>query len=474
MIRPIGIDLFAGAGGLSLGFEQAGFDILAAVEIDPVHCAVHEYNFPHCTTICRSVTEVTGEEIKTRSKIGDRQIDVVFGGPPCQGFSLIGKRLLDDPRNTLVFHFIRLIHELQPKYFVMENVKGMAIGSHKQFICEAIEKFNEYGYKVVAPYQVLNAAYYGVPQNRERLFLIGTRQDLPLPEYPTPISKPAGSRKKIASLHAQLPNSPTVWEALQDLPDADNYPELKHRDWVKADFGKPSAYAQALRDFSTLEDSEKCGFGVSPSGANGVSLQVEQFPKTKVAIFQDNYSYPRNYDSNLLTSSLRTQHTLDSIRRFKNTQPGETEPISRFLKLDPNGICNTLRAGTASNRGAYTSPRPIHPTFPRCITVREAARLHSYPDWFRFHVTKWHGCRQIGNSVPPLLGQAVATEIIKILGIIPTIPKEILPLQNWELLSMTMAEAAKKYRVPANTIAQRSRNSQSKIDESKSADWAIV
>lgn len=422
MIRPIGIDLFAGAGGLSLGFEQAGFDVLAAVEIDPVHCAVHEYNFPHCTTICRSVTEITGEEIKTQSKIGDRPIDVVFGGPPCQGFSLIGKRLLDDPRNTLVFHFIRLIRELQPKYFVMENVKGMAIGSHKQFICEAIEKFNDSGYKVVAPYQVLNAAHYGIPQNRERLFLIGVRQDLPLPEYPTPIFKPAGSRKKIASLYAQLPNCPTVWDALQDLPEADKYPELNHRDWVKAEFGKPSAYARSLRGLSTLED---------------------------------NYSYRRNYDPHLLTSSLRTQHTSESIQRFKNTQPGKTEPISRFLKLDPNGICNTLRAGTASNRGAHTSPRPIHPKSPRCITVREAARLHSYPDWFRFHVTKWHGFRQVGNSVPPLLGQAVAAEIIKVLGINPTVPTERFQLEGQELLSMTMAEAAKKYDVPADTIAPR-------------------
>ncbi len=92
-------------------------------------------------------------------------------------------------------------------------------------------------------------------------------------------------------------------------------------------------------------------------------------------------------------------------RRFLATKHGDTEPISRFHKLDPKGVCNTIRAGTASDRGAFTSPRPIHPFSPRCITVREAARLHSYPDWFRFHVTKWHGFRQIGNSVPPLHSQ---------------------------------------------------------------------
>ncbi|MFM6055520.1 MAG: DNA cytosine methyltransferase, partial [Sphaerospermopsis kisseleviana] len=116
----------------------------------------------------------------------------------------------------------------------------------------------------------------------------------------------------------------------------------------------------------------------------------------------------------ILTSSLRTKHSPASEERFASTPHGKNEPISRFYKLDPDGLCNTLRAGTASNKGAFTSPRPIHPFTPRCITVREAARLHSFPDWFRFHPTKWHGFRQIGNSVPPLLAQAVAAEIIKV------------------------------------------------------------
>src|ERR1700761_3007489 len=105
MERPIGIDLFAGAGGLSLSFEQAGFDIAAAVEIDPVHCATHDYNFPKTKTISPSVIDVTGHEIRLKAGLQGRDIDVVFGGPPCQGFSMIGKRTLDDPRNSLVFHF---------------------------------------------------------------------------------------------------------------------------------------------------------------------------------------------------------------------------------------------------------------------------------------------------------------------------------------------------------------------------------
>src|SRR5687767_4477516 len=107
--RPIVIDLFAGAGGLSLGLEQAGFDVAACVEIDPIHCAVHEYNFPYSEAICASVAHISGAEIRRRAGIEDREVDVVVGGAPCQGFSMIGKRALDDPRNQLVFHYVRLI-----------------------------------------------------------------------------------------------------------------------------------------------------------------------------------------------------------------------------------------------------------------------------------------------------------------------------------------------------------------------------
>jgi DNA (cytosine-5)-methyltransferase 1 len=113
--------------------------------------------------------------------------------------------------------------------------------------------------------------------------------------------------------------------------------------------------------------------------------------------------------------------------------------------------------GTDSARGAHTSPRPIHPLFSRVITVREAARLHSYPDWFRLHATKWHGCRQIGNSVPPLLARALASELLKTQGIKPSKPKQILDRGDDSLLSFDMGSASKYFQVSRNTIAQRSR-----------------
>ncbi|MEB3180825.1 MAG: DNA cytosine methyltransferase [Nostocaceae cyanobacterium] len=425
--RPIAVDLFAGAGGMTLGFEQAGFDVLASVEIDPIHCATHKYNFPFWSILCKSVVDITDEEIRNNSSIGNQDIDVVFGGPPCQGFSLIGKRSFDDSRNLLVFHYINLVLELQPKLFVLENVKGMTFGKHKQFLTEIINQFEENGYKVRQEFQVLNAAEYGVPQNRERLFLLGCRHDINLPKYPIPITKPA--KINHSNFSNQIPFSPTVWDALQDLPEVENYRELSARDWVITDFGKPSDYGRQLRGLCYIEND---------------------------------YSYERRYDSRMLTSSLRTKHTLTSIKRFESTPAGKTEPISRFYKLDHEGVCNTLRAGTASNRGAFTSARPIHPFIPRCITVREAARLHSYPDWFRFHVTKWHGFRQIGNSVPPFLAKAVASELIKTLDIKPSKPAIIQDLGDDSLLSLDMSAAAEYFGVNRHTIAPRTRKSSKK------------
>lgn len=423
--RPIGVDLFSGAGGMTLGFEQAGFDVLASVELDPIHCATHEFNFPFWSVLCANVEFLTGYEIRNRSAIGDSDIDVVFGGPPCQGFSLIGKRCLSDPRNSLVFHFMRLVVELQPKYFVMENVSGLVVGKHKKFLMELIEEFESNGYSIEREYNVLNAAYYGVPQDRRRLFLLGCRNKYTLPRYPEPISRPINCTGDLLSLYEKLPLCPSVWDAIGDLPDVDQYDTLLDRDWLEVVWGNNSSdYARILR-------------GIIPD--------------------PNDRSYLRECDLNVLTSSLRTIHTNESIERFRRTKPGDTEPISRFRKLDPKGICNTLRAGTASNRGAFTSPRPIHPYSPRCITVREAARLHSYPDWFRFHVTKWHGFRQVGNSVPPWLARSVGNELIRVLGIKSSKSNVRKKLGEPSLLEMNMSQAAERYGVDPRVIEPRKR-----------------
>lgn len=411
--RPIGIDLFAGAGGMSLGFEQAGFDVAAAVEIDPIHCAVHKFNFPNTAIVAKTVVGLSGAEIRIAAGIGNRKVDCVFGGPPCQGFSLIGHRVLDDPRNSLVLEFVRLVAELDARTFVFENVKGLTIGKHKAFLHELAKAFDDAGYDVRLPWRVLDAASFGVPQHRQRLILFGAKKGTKLPSYPVQMTNAADARERIPS----LPTGPTCYDALGDIPNADEFAGLIDSDAVTIKSARPSSkYATELR----------C--------------------KTNDAW---QYGYVRNWDPRVLTSSARTSHTDISRRRFSETRPGEVEPISRFFKLAPWGLSNTLRAGTDGARGAFTSPRPVHYAYDRCVTVREMARLHGFPDWFRLHSTKWHGARQIGNAVPPPLARAIAASVLQALRIKPRRPEVAIDLGQTALLYMEMAEAAEHFGVKA-------------------------
>lgn len=412
-MRPIGIDLFSGAGGLSLGFEQAGFDVAAAVEIDPVHCAVHKFNFPNTAIISRSVEGLTGSAIRIAAGIGGRPVDCVFGGAPCQGFSMIGHRVLDDPRNKLAQEFVRIVTELDARSFVFENVRGLTVGRHKQLLHELVKAFEAKGYDVQIPWRVLNAGEFGVPQSRERLFLMGVKRGLSLPEYPEPTTSIAGK-----SAAGNRPYGPTCSDALGDLPDAERFSTLTRSDAVRtqATASRPSAYAAEMR--AETEDAW-------------------------------HFSYRRTWQPDWLTSSARTDHTDISRRRFAQTEPGKTEPISRLFKLAADGVSNTLRAGTDGARGAFTSPRPIHYSYNRCVTVREMARLHGFPDWFRFNATKWHGARQIGNSVPPPMARAVAKQIVAALGFSPERPAGEIALGPIELLHMDATKAAAHFGVTA-------------------------
>ena len=214
-----------------------------------------------------------------------------------------------------------------------------------------------------------------------------------------------------------LPEGPSCADALADLPDAHRFRALLARDFVTTSaYSEPSAYAADLRCLT--DDTWHCG-------------------------------YVRDWNPAVLTSSARTEHTEISCRRFAGTEPGMIEPISRFFRLPKDGVSNTLRAGTDGARGAFTSPRPIHYHYARCITVREMARLHGFPDWFRFHVTKWHGARQVGNAVPPPLARMVAGRIVRSLGIEPSRASDPVPLGDPTLLSFDPSGAAKHFGVEA-------------------------
>jgi DNA (cytosine-5)-methyltransferase 1 len=423
MKRPIAIDLFAGCGGMSLGLEAAGFDIAAAVEFDAIHTLVHHFNFPYSASICKDISRLSSEEllVAVEKKEFSREIDLIAGGPPCQGFSYIGKRQLDDPRNSLVFEYVRIIREIRPKYFVFENVPGIAFGQHKKFLEELVTEFKTIGYAIDKPIAILDASLYGAPQKRKRLILIGSRHDVRKATYPIQTHAEINT-EELFLFDAELSPLSTCGDALSDLSDYKAFVD-----------GDPGINAYDL-DYSGYRKS----FSLDPSG------QFSLCHKRSV--------------SNKVFGHIGSNHTDQSIAKFSSTPPGNVEKTSRFFKLSKSGQCNTLRAGTASDKGAYTAPRPIHYSVPRCITVREAARLHTFPDWFRFHNTIWHGFREIGNAVIPFLSKSIGMQVIKALELNASeFETYTLARQEAALLSYTMGQASKYWDIPDDVIPKRKR-----------------
>lgn len=217
--KPTVISTFAGTGGSSLGYHWAGFKELLAIDFDAHAVECFKANFPDVPIWHKSVTEVTGKEIIDFCKINRGDLDVFDGSPPCQGFSTAGKRELLDPRNNLFMHYWRLVDELQPKVFVMENVSGMIKGEMKGKFLEILSTLKSGNYMVKA--KLMNAKYYGVPQSRERMIFIGVRKDLKkTPEFPIPSV-----------------NVKTVREALAEIKEVGYYPPITN-EFIKSLFGK--------------------------------------------------------------------------------------------------------------------------------------------------------------------------------------------------------------------------------------------
>lgn len=387
-IRPKVADLFCGAGGMSLGFEQAGFHIAIGVEADGHHVSAHHRNFPYSKTICTSVTNVDAS--KMREFAGDADIDVIIGGPPCQGFSNMGHRDASDARNTLIGEFARIVLDVRPKAFVMENVPAILSGDTRPLLDRVIELFEAGGYTITKPLRVLTASDFGVPQARSRLFVLGLRADI------------AGRIEYPDAPSAGQPPRPTVLEAINDLPDVERFDKLFKYDHAKYDKTPETLYARVARSLES-----------DPS----------------------DLSYPRSWNTALCSGCLRTAHAEASVALYRATPPGVMVPGHKLPRLDPAGLSPTLRAGSDSTRGSYTAPRPIHPLLPRCITTREAARLHGYPDWFMFFPTKWHAYKQVGNSVCPPVARAVGRQVLKALGVGSTriVPARIELIDDFEL-----------------------------------------
>jgi DNA (cytosine-5)-methyltransferase 1 len=341
--QPCIVDLFSGCGGFSLGAQAAGLGPKLAFDNDPILTSSHSANHPNTKLILADLSKIEGADI--RRELGSKIVGI-FGGPPCQAFSEIGHRKADDPRRSLLGHFFRLVAEIEPAFFVMENVKGLGYAPARPFLDRAIERVRS-KYQILEPI-ILDAADFGAATRRPRLFVIGYD-----PARFDPLT--------VADIEARKLSPATVRAAISDLQSAVQIDSGDSFDrWRIKQRGKPSRYAAALR-------TEDCTF----------------------------------------TGHRRTAHTPAVVERFAKVEQGGVEAVGRHPRLSWAGQCPTLRAGTGNDRGSYQSVRPIHPEEPRVITVREAARLQGFPDRFKFHPTVWHSFRMIGNSVSPIMSKAI-------------------------------------------------------------------
>jgi DNA (cytosine-5)-methyltransferase 1 len=344
------VELFCGCGGFSLGAHNAGFDVAAAYDIDETLTSSYSHNFPEAKLFHRDIAGLSGNEIQSDV---DGEIGGIFGGPPCQGFSDIGRRLKDDPRRELLGHFFRIVAEVKPTFFVMENVRGLAYADALPVLEDALGLLDG-TYHLLGP-QIWDASAFGAATRRNRMFVIGMRRGQADPidtEAVEAFKRPAATVKAAI---ADLAGASSLEECDQ-LPGFDQ--------WRIRRPGSPSAYASALRA-----------------------------PDKK------------------FTGHRPTLHTQAVIERFAKVGQGKFDPIGRHPRLAWNGLCPTLRAGTGADKGSYQSVRPIHPEEDRVITVREAARLQGFPDAHLFHPTVWHSFRMIGNSVSPIMAEAIFSAI---------------------------------------------------------------
>ena len=345
------IDLFCGCGGLSEGFEDAGFFVVSGNDIDKNMMGSFEINHPKAKAIYGDITKISTDQLLAGKSKED--ISLVIGGPPCQGFSTVGDRKKTDPRNKLFYEFVRIVREIKPKMFVLENVPGiltMQGGKVKEIIKQ---EFENLGYKINI--QILNAEEYGVPQKRRRVFFVG---NLFGKNFEFPKGEFDGKNKKFR----------TVWEAIGDLPEINSGEEKYQYDKeAKTDFQK------------FLRNGQK-------------QLNEHKSPKHNDIMLERIKNLKQGQNHTHLPKHLKLNSGYPNI-------------YGRMIAEEP---ADTI----TGNCGCISAPgRFIHPTQTRGMTVREASRLQSFRDSKKFVGSQNSKYKQVGNAVPPLLAKALALQI---------------------------------------------------------------
>lgn len=337
------IDLFCGCGGLSLGFEMAGFEPILAIDLWKDAIITYNHNRENKVGMCADIKELSDEFLKSLNE--DGEIVGVIGGPPCQGYSTVGTRDINDPRNHLYLQYCRVVEQVKPTFFVLENVKGLTTLCNGMFRDDIYDRFSKLGYTVT--YKIINAANYGVPQKRERVFFVGVRNKEF--EFPT------GDESKLL----------TCKDALSDLPqlNEENGSDVQHSYASEPQ----NDYQVLMRKNSTVVFNHQ------------LTMHTEQ-TKQIISMIPDGgkiKDLPREYWD---------------VRKYNKA----------FERMSSSRPSNTVDTG---HRNYF------HYSANRIPTARENARLQSFPDDFEIIGTRTSQYKQIGNAVPPLMAYAIAKAI---------------------------------------------------------------
>jgi len=386
-------DLFGGAGGISVGFHNAGYKSVFFNEINKTAGATHSLNFPESVPFVCPIQDLTAQKIMQETGLKDGDLDVMVGGPPCQGFSINAPiRSVDDARNSLFHNYVRLVLEgLRPKFIVMENVPGLISFNNGQSLADVQAAFENAGYRVI--FKILNAAHYGVPEERWRLFFIGTRLpgvelSMPMPTHYSLQRTNFTGGKEYTFRHAignrgqddlfqALKDPTTVRDAIDDLPPLKSGGGIVDSPYEKE---ATSEYQKLMRKGSHNIFNHECA-------------AVAQINLDRLKHVKPGGSW-RDIPFELLPKGLQRARRSDHTKRYG--------------RLDPKGMSGTILTKCDPHWGTF-----FHYKQNRIISVREAARIQSFPDWFKFTGSKTEQYRDVGNAVPPLLAQTIAAHIQK-------------------------------------------------------------
>jgi len=371
------IDLFAGAGGLTEGFNQAGFQCLAANDFDETAAKTFKLAHPETEFIDGNIQDITIKNLLRVAGLRSGELDVLAGGPPCQAFSVYNhQRGFHDERSGLFREYLRIVRGLMPKYVVMENVTGITSAGDGRAVTEIYKALNSLGYHV--EHRILKAEEYGVPQERRRIFFVGSR-DTTLIKWPKPTNYNKADLPLLATAQKDKKNFVTVWEAIGD------FPELRICEGEdESTYDKPpgTAYQRAMRR------------GVKRL-YNHVAPTLQDINLQRLKHIPQGGSW-RDIPHRLLPAGMKLARRSDHTKRYG--------------RLHPDGLASTILTKCDLHWGAY-----IHPTQERTLTVREAARCQSFPDRIRFLGPRVEQFRQVGNAVPPLLARAVGRSVAQML-----------------------------------------------------------